>query len=78
MNRICAVCGALLSKESARKLWNDEYVCAECAQEECRRCAKCGGLCMEIGMTEIKRKSYCQLCADEILKGLIMSMKRSG
>ena len=66
-NRICAVCGEMISKASGKQLGTGEYVCLDCAGTECKRCAKCSGLFRDIGMVLVKRKWYCQNCADELL-----------
>ena len=39
----------------------------ESADQDCRKCAKCGALFRDIGMVMVKRKWYCRNCADELL-----------
>ncbi len=66
-DRFCAVCGEMIGKGSGLRLGNGENVCKDCADQDCRKCAKCGALFRDIGMVMVKRKWYCRNCADELL-----------
>lgn len=62
----CSSCGRRIEGDNCRLLEDGSYMCAECADEYCRRCDGCGGLFLRDGMTEEDGKYYCYGCWDDL------------